>query len=194
MSNQKSILLRLVESALMIALATVLSLIKLWTMPLGGAVTLLSMLPISLIALRYGIPWGLVTAVLYGGIQLLLDLGTVMSWGLSATVLCGSIAFDYLIGFGVLGLSGIFRKKGQQGRLCGISIAIFLRFVSSLVSGGVFFAEWMPENWSNAWLYSIAYNGAYMLPELILTVIGATALLAHPAVRSRILRESTVNS
>uniref|UniRef100_UPI00398A3D32 energy-coupled thiamine transporter ThiT n=1 Tax=Caproicibacter sp. TaxID=2814884 RepID=UPI00398A3D32 len=66
--------LRLVESAIMLGLATVLSLIKLYQMPLGGSVTLCSMLPILLIGYKYGVKWGLLTGFTYGVIQLLLDL------------------------------------------------------------------------------------------------------------------------
>ena len=179
-SQQTTNIKRLVLTAVLIGLATALSLIKFWKMPLGGSVTLLSMLPIALIAIEYGVGWGLVGSFAYSIIQMLLDLPEVLGWGLTPTMLVGTIALDYILAFTAIGLSGLFRKKGVPGICIGIGIALFLRFVFHLLSGTIIFAEWMPEGWANPVLYSVCYNGAFMLPELVMTMAGAVALFKIP--------------
>ena len=176
MKNQKTV--RMVTSAMMIALSTVLSMITLLKMPLGGSLTPLSMLPVCLISMKYGIRWGTFCGFLYALLQLALDLGAVMGWGLTAYSLIGCLVFDYLLAFTVLGLAGIFANKGRFGKCAGVALALSLRFICHVVSGGTIFAVW--SGWENAWLYSVCYNGAFMLPECILTVIGTYLLLKIP--------------
>ena len=171
---------RLVLTAVLIGLATALSLIRFWKMPLGGSVTLLSMLPIALISIEYGVGWGLAGSFAYSVIQMLLDLPEVLGWGLSAAALAGTIALDYILAFTMIGLSGLFRKKGIPGICVGIGIALVLRFACHLLSGTIIFAEWMPEGWANPFIYSVCYNGAFMLPELVMTMAGAVGLFKIP--------------
>lgn len=170
---------RLVTSAVMIALAAVLSMIKVWQMPLGGSITLLSMLPICILSIKYGVKWGFFTAFTYSVVQMLLSLGSLMSWGMTPKIWIGCILFDYIIAFTVLGFSGIFKDKGTFGIILGIALAVALRFVCHFISGTVFFDIWCPEGWNLYW-YSISYNGTFMLPEMIFTVIGAVALFKVP--------------
>ncbi len=172
---------RLVLTAVLIALASALSLIKIWQMPLGGSITLLSMLPIVLISIEYGISWGLVGAFVYSLVQLGFDFASVMSWGLSPAAIVGTILLDYILAYTAIGVSGIFRKKGVAGICIGIFIALCLRFVCHLISGTIIFDIWMPKEWSNPLLYSICYNGIYMLPEFVLTTIGAVILFKTPS-------------
>lgn len=184
MTNTKkpSTLHMLTESAIMIALSTVLSLVKVWEMPLGGSITMLSMLPVMLIALRYGNKAGVATAFVYSLTQLFLGLPSLMSWGMNAFQWVGSLVFDYLLAFTVLGFAGTFRKHGFTGVLGGVVLGCALRFVSHFISGAIFFAVWCPEGWNVVW-YSICYNGGYMLPEMILTCAGASALFAAKPIR-----------
>ncbi len=177
---------KLVTSAVLIALAAVLSMIKVYKLPLGGSITLLSMLPICLISLKYGIKWGFVCSFLYGALQLGLSLGEVMSWGLDVRMWIGCIVFDYLLAFGILGLSGIFRNRTTPLMLTGVGLAVFLRFVSHFISGAIFFDVWMPEEFSNPCFYSLIYNGSYMLPEMIFTLIGAGIIFGVPVIRKLI--------
>ena len=165
----------------MVGLATALSLVKLWEMPLGGSITLLSMLPIVLIALRHGTAVGLSTAFVYSVGQLFLGLSSLMSWGMNVTMWIGSLLFDYLIAFTLLGFAGVFRKKGVKGALAGVVLAMTLRFVSHFISGAIFFAVWCP--WDNPVIYSVCYNGAYMGVELVLTLLGASLLFASTPMR-----------
>ena len=185
MSNTKKRpdLRSMIECAIMIALATVLSMIKLYEAPLGGSVTLLSMLPICVLSIRLGRKWGLTGGFLYAMLQMFLDLGKVISWGLTPAALIGCIVFDYLLAFTVIGLAGTFRTVGRIGMIAGIAMALFLRFCSHLVSGTLIFDIWMPDGWGNPLLYSVAYNGAYMLPELLFTVIAVMILTKTPAFR-----------
>jgi thiamine transporter len=180
MKSQK--LQKMVVTAVMLAMATALSLVKIFQMPLGGSVTLLSMLPIVMISIEYGVPWGLVSAFLYSLIQLSLDFGAIMGWGLTPFTLIGSIVFDYLVAYTVIGIAGIFRKGGSKGICIGILIALSARLVSHIISGCIFFAAACPENW-NVFLYSICYNGAYMLPEMVFTMIASVALFKLPQIK-----------
>ncbi len=173
---------KLVTSGVMIALASVLSLIKVWAMPLGGSVTLLSMLPIVMISLRYGIKWGFVTSLLYALVQIFIDLGGLMSWGMTPLTWTGCLIFDYLLAYGILGMAGIFRNHGTTGVILGISLAMVLRFLSHFISGSIVFSVWCPEGWNVVW-YSVCYNGAYMLPELCFTLIATLLLFRLPAFR-----------
>ena len=170
--------LRLVTSAIMLALAAVLSMIKIFQLPLGGSITLMSMLPICVLSIKYGTKWGLFSAFVFALIQLAMDLGQIMTWGFTLQMWIGSIVFDYLVAFTVLGFAGIFRKKGVIGIIGGVSLALFLRFVSHVISGGIFLTAW--SQWDNVWIWSLAYNGSFMLPELVFTLIGSTVLFTVP--------------
>jgi len=168
----------------MLALATVLSMIKIFTMPMDGSVTLLSMLPIVLISIKRGVKVGLCTSFLYSLIQLGLSKFTMFAWGLTPVAIFGTITLDYLLAFTVLGLAGIFRdwKKPLIGEIAGIVMVMVLRFLCHFIAGVIIFGQWAPEGWGPVF-YSLCYNGAYMLPELIFTVIGAVVMLKTPYIR-----------
>ncbi|HBB72394.1 MAG TPA: proton-coupled thiamine transporter YuaJ [Ruminococcus sp.] len=177
----------MVEGAIMIALATVLSLVKVFELPWGGAVTLLSMLPICLFSIKYGVKKGLAVAFVYALLQMFLSLGSVLSWGLSAGTLLACLLIDYLAAFTVLGFAGAFRSKGVPGWITGTAFAIFLRFVCHFVSGVVLWHSygelWNGFSTDNTYLYSLLYNGAYMLPEMIFTCVAAVLLYKLPQTR-----------
>lgn len=172
--EQSSKIKRLCVSAIMIALATVLSLIKIYQLPLGGSITLLSMVPIVYLSVSYGLGWGFFSAFIYSLIQLLLDIAAVSSWGLTPAIFAGCIMFDYILAYTALGISGVFRKKGAWGVFFGVCIALALRFVSHFLSGVILFRSY--DVFNSPEVYSLVYNGSYMLPEMIFTAIG-TALL-----------------
>ena len=173
----------LAECGILIALAAVLSLIKVFKLPWGGSITLLSMLPICLISIRHGVNTGLFSSFVYAVIQLLFGIlfDGLLGWGLTAGALISCILLDYIVAFTVLGLAGMFADKGMNGIIGGTALAIFLRFVSHVFSGVFVFASagklWDGFETSNTWLYSIVYNSCYMLPELIFTCIGAAAVV-----------------
>ncbi len=181
----------MVECAMMVALGTVLSLLTLYKMPLGGSLTLLSMMPVCVLAVRQGLAWGLCGGFLHGAIQMALSLAEVLTWGLTPTALIGCILFDYLLAFACIGLAGLFRSRGRAGILAGTAIALFLRFCSHLVSGTLIFDAWLPDGWTNPFVYAIAYNGAFMLPELVLTLAFMAILTKTPAFRTVLAPKQT---
>lgn len=180
----------LTESALMIALATILSMIKLLPLPMEGSLTLLSMLPICIIAFRYGTLKGLGAAFVYALFQFALGLPAILSWGLSVPTLLGTMMLDYLVPFTALGLAGIFGTKSLARMSCGITLALGTRFLSHFLSGIIIF-QYL-ETWElfgkiferSPYLYSLCYNGVYMLPELVLTLIATFILFKIPIMHS----------
>ncbi|MCI8387515.1 MAG: energy-coupled thiamine transporter ThiT [Clostridiales bacterium] len=168
----------LVECAVLIAIGMVLSFVVIWEMPLGGSVTLLSMLPICLIGFRHGAKWGFGSAFVYSLFQLLTS--KVFAWGLTPLVLVVCILADYIVAFTLLGVTGFFKEKGEKGVIIGTSVAMVLRFICHYISGVTIWASSAPEGW-NPWIYSAAYNGAYMLPELIFTIIATAIIVKIPA-------------
>lgn len=181
-------------SAIMVALATALSLIKIIKMPLGGSVTLLSMLPVVMVSCMLGLKWGFGCAFVYSLMQLVLGIALdgLLGWGLTPVMLIGTILFDYVVAFTVLGIAGIFRKKGTAGICIGIALGMFLRFVSHFISGYVIFKnleqfEIFGSVFTNRpILYSICYNGLYMLPEIAITVVCAAFIFSSKPMRKLI--------
>ena len=171
--------LQLVESALMIAIAVVLSEFLKIPSPLGGGLTVLSMLPIVIICHRYGTGWGLFTAFVYSLIQLVFGVKNI-GYASNAVMAVGVIALDYILAYTLLGLSAVFGKS-RAGVAVGIVVAFTLRFLCHLVSGAWIWGEWMPEEYmgltmTNPWIYSALYNGWYMLAEIVITVLVAMIL------------------
>lgn len=178
----------LVEGAVMLALATALSYIRIYKLPWGGSITLFSMLPIVLFSIRRGLKAGLAVSFLFSLIQFFQGIGDgLFGWGLTPFMLIACILLDYIIAFTVLGLGGLFRKKKTAGWIGGIVIAISLRFVMHFLSGVVIwesFGElWEGFSTDSTVLYSLLYNGSYMLPELVITTVVAVILLNIPHVR-----------
>lgn len=186
---------KLAVSAVMLALAYILSFITLWKMPFGGTVTPLSMLPICFVAIKYGLGWGFGTAFCYSSLQLIQAIGEITGWGLTPGMLVATIFLDYILAFTVLGAAGIFRKKGPVGMIAGTVIACALRFAVHFVSGVVLWANFekfvaFGVEWINKpALYSLCYNGAFMLPETALTVVGVVILSVIPQIRKLIKPE-----
>lgn len=185
MSNTSQKTKILVEGAAMVALATVLSFIRVFKLPWGGSITLLSMLPIVLFSIRRGVKSGMVVSFVYALVQFFQGvLDGLFGWGLTPVMLIACILLDYVLAFFVLGLAGLFRKKGISGWIGGIALAVGLRFVCHFLSGvviwGSFGELWSGFSTDNTWLYSFLYNGCYMLPEMLFTIIGAVALLSTP--------------
>ena len=167
---------RLTESAIMLAFATVLSLIKIVDLPYGGSITACSMLPILIIAYRYGTGWGLFTAAAYSLLQLATGMSSVSyGIGISPAAAAAIILLDYIIAFIVLGLGGVFRKafRSQGSALAaGALLACILRYICHVISGcTVWGGLSIPSQ--DALLYSLAYNATYMVPETLITLIGA---------------------
>lgn len=197
MANQQKFPSRihiLAESAIMVALATVLSMLKIWEAPYGGSVTILSMSPIIILSMRRGVKTGLLAGFVHSLIQLLLGLGTVAYvptfWGI---VVC--ILTDYILPFTLLGLGGLFRnvrftKNSATNQIIaavlGTLLVTLLRYACHIVSGAVIWyaldLDWYADDPTHivhrygAWMFSAVYNGGYMLPEIIATTVGTPLL------------------
>ncbi|MEZ3486680.1 MAG: energy-coupled thiamine transporter ThiT [Lachnospiraceae bacterium] len=150
---------KLVFSAMGIALAMVTSYIKVWEMPMGGSVTLLSMLFISLIGYWFGARYGILTGAAFGILQFIID---------PYMVSLPQVILDYPLAFGALGLSGFFSNR-KYGLQIGYVAGVFGRFIFSTLSGVVFFAAYAPEG-MNPWVYSSLYQGSYLGAEGIITL------------------------
>lgn len=148
---------QLAEVAIAIALSVVLGMLKVYQLPQGGSITAGSMVPVFYVALRWGTRTGVVAGVLVGLVNFLLE-----------PVFLHPVQFllDYPVAFGVLGVSGAFRS----GPWLGVIVGGAGRFVSHFLSGVVFFAQYAPRGMS-PWVYSAVYNGSYMLPEVVVSVI-----------------------
>ena len=173
----------LCECAVMLALAFALSYVRLWKMPLGGSVTLASMLPIMLIAVKHGTKVGLGTAFVYSLTQLLQGIieGDIY-WAMEPKVFIIAVLFDYIVPFTVLGLSGLFKVHGEPGVYLGMGMSVFFRFVCHYFTGVSIWRQWCPEGWI-AEVYSLAYNGGYLLPDFIILLIVAVLMLRVGEIR-----------
>lgn len=170
---------KLTECAVMIALATVLSFVYIYQAPYDGKVTLGSMVPLVLVCVHIkDFRWGLLACFAYSLVQ--------MMFGFAAppTVTVGYffavVMLDYIMAFTFLCLvnpvSKLFKNK-LLGVGVGTAIAVLFRFLCHFISGILIWGVYAPEGWS-VWLYSLIYNGGYMLPELIITVLLAVAIYA----------------
>ena len=164
----------LCEGAIMVALATALSYLKLLELPQGGSVCI-GMLPIFLYSARWGVGPAFLTSFAYGLLQLLLD--GAYAWGPTSMLL------DYLLAFGVLGVAGFFpRKKG--GIFIGTVVGCVCRFIVHFISGITIYKIYEPtelfnSTFTNPYLYSAVYNGSYVFIDMALCLV-ITALIYKP--------------
>ncbi len=181
--------IRLTESAVMLALATILSVLPILNLPYGGSITVCSGLPLLVIAYRYGLGWGCFTGAAYGLLQMLLGMNNVLYFTTPLSVIA-VIFLDYILAFAALGLGGIFRRccKTQTAALLGGTLVYALvRYTLHVIAGCTIWAGLsIPDE--AALVYSLAYNATYMLPETLVTLFGAAFV-------SKILnlRDSTVS-
>lgn len=164
---------QLVFCAAAIALATVLSNIKLFKFPTGGSITLLSMLIISLPGYWFGLGVGLITGVAYGVLQLLIDPYVLFPL---------QLVVDYILAFGAFGLSGLF-SNARYGLVKGYVAAVLGRYIFATISGWIFFGEYAWEGW-NPLAYSLVYNAIYIFAEAAVTII----ILFLPPVKDAMAR------
>lgn len=169
---------QLVFSALAMALSLVTSFFKFLELPMGGSVTLFSMFFITLIGYWYGAKIGVITAIAYGLLQFVID--PVFYTPVQMIV-------DYPLAFGALGLSGIFSNK-KNGLIKGYITGVLGRYFFSFLSGLIFFASYAEGYGMSAPIYSLSYNGMYIIPEAILTVI----LLVVPSISRALTHVKTM--
>lgn len=182
---------RLVLSAMLIALGTACSLVSIG-LPLGGSVTLAAMVPLVIISQLYGFRWGAVCCGVYGLLQMILGLDNfsyvTTIWAYIAVAL-----FDYIVAYGVMSLSALTKGMKRPAVRAGVGafIGCLARFVCHFINGAFVWGEWadvsalpaalqdtaIAKGGALIYSYSFFYNLSYMLPETIITVIVAAAVM-----------------
>ncbi|MFZ2538389.1 MAG: energy-coupled thiamine transporter ThiT [Oscillospiraceae bacterium] len=174
---------RLVESAILIAMGFLLSFIKIEIFP-ETSISLLSMLPVFILAYKYGTSWGLLCGLVHGLLQMveggISTPPTEDIWGFILVIL-----LDYILAFSFLGLAGLARNVSKNPSVaisvcCALGIAS--RFICSLLSGAIIWGVYAPEGQS-PWVYSLVVNGTKFGIEGIFTIIVAAILLAIPVMQ-----------
>ena len=164
----------LCEGGIMLALALVLNAFKLIQFPNGGSVDL-AMIPIFFFAIRWGVGPGLLVGFVFGLLQMFID--GAIAWGWQ------SLLLDYLVAFTPLGLAGLFRYR-KGGIFAGTLLGCILRFIVHYISGVTIYAivaptELFAMTFTEPWMYSLAYNGSYMLVDTVIC-LAVFALLYNP--------------
>ncbi len=184
--------------------------------PFGGQLTLVSMLPVVLFSYRHGVKWGLFSGVVYALIEMVIGAKTVAGAFQPGTfgdsVMIGNALLmcllDYLVAFTALGLGGCFRDRIEKpgiALMLGSLVALGARYLSHILSGYILYSAWAEwfftqegfPAWGAAivassspaalgWIYSIVYNGMYMIPEMILTAIVAFFLARVPQIVTKV--------
>ncbi|MGI5985083.1 MAG: energy-coupled thiamine transporter ThiT [Clostridiales bacterium] len=168
---------RIAESAMLIAIGTILSLFEFkgpWA--LGGGITVCSMLPLVLIAHRYGTKWGILSALVYSVLQMVLGMKNVQ-YAPTALSAAGIIVFDYILAYTALGFSACFNNIFADRRkaiILGIIVTFLARFLCHFISGLLIWEVLFPNelNWAPL-IWSLSYNASYMIPEILITSIVA---------------------
>ena len=181
-------------------------------MTFGGQLTIVSMLPVVLISYRHGVKWGFVASFTYALIEMVIGAGTISAaflpssdsfMGASALLM---VFLDYILAYTLLGLGGIFRNRLKDAGLslmCGSLVALGARYLSHILSGYILYASWaewfFTQEGFPAWgaqlvasldpnalgfVYSMVYNGLYMIPEMIFTAIAAV-LISRPQITEK---------
>ena len=175
MSTRNRSIRSLCEGAILIALAEILSFLPLYRLPWGGSIDL-AMLPILLFCCRWGFGPGMLMATAHAILQTAFEGGIAIGWE--------SILGDFLIAYAVLGIAGLFKGNFWLGT----TVACTARFLVHYVVGATIWAEYMPEKFfgmtmTTPWFYSMLYNGAYMLPDLVIVLAVYFLLIKTPAAK-----------
>ena len=165
----------LANAAICMALAFVLSYVRLFRLPQGGSVTAASLLPIIAFAYGYGLGPGLAVGVAYGFLQMIQD-----PWIVSPV----QAALDYPLAFAAIALAALARRLPERwGWLVAIALGGLGRFVCHVLSGVVFFAEYAEGTGLSPFVYSVSYN-AFVFVDLVICAV----VMAFPQVRGALKR------
>ncbi|MDR3310634.1 MAG: energy-coupled thiamine transporter ThiT [Oscillospiraceae bacterium] len=164
--QSKSATRALTESAILIAAAYALSFFKAKFWAQGGSVDFV-MIPILIIAFRHGPAWGIGSGLVFGTIKCFFAGGFAWGWA--------SILLDYSVAYAAVGAAGFFRKANVN---VGTVVAGLLRFAVHFVSGITIYAvtvaepgELFGKSYGNAAVFSLLYNGSYMLVNIVICVV-----------------------
>ncbi|MBR2615904.1 MAG: energy-coupled thiamine transporter ThiT [Clostridia bacterium] len=209
---------RLVTSAMLLSLATAISLVAEWipflNLPFGGTITPASLLPLVLVSYLYGLPWGFGSAFVYSVLQMAVGFRTVSGLFLpSSDSYMGSLGaalaillLDYVFAFTAVGIGGLWRKKldTKWALVWGSVLGLSLCYLFHVLSGAIFYGAWaewfftesaaksfgfsafVMEHFSGfglATVYSVVYNGCYMIPEILITAVAGAAVSRIPLLK-----------
>ena len=170
----------LAESAMMVALSIAVFIVSdfiPWPYAYGGGFSMFGQVPIILVSYRHGVKNGLPAALALAIFEMIMGYKNFAYVSGIASYLIVAFA-DYIIAFGCLGLGGMFRdklKKQTAELALGGTVVCIIRFVCHFISGVTIWSGYCPEDMAVG-VYSLVYNGSYMLIELILTVVGLVAI------------------
>lgn len=157
------------EIGLAVALSAVFQLITFFRMPQGGSVNL-EMLPILIIAFRWGGVPGMITGLIYGFLQLVINPYVIHPV---------QLIMDYPLPYALLGTAGFLpvnKFKNNNFKLyssifAGTLVAVLGRFIIHVLSGVIFFSSYALDKGQNPWIYSLIYNGSYIVPAMLLSLV-----------------------
>jgi thiamine transporter len=160
----------LTEIVVFSALSTVLYAIRPFTLPFGGAITLGSMVPTMWLSLRRGMRVGVIEGVVFGTLALFIDMILLGASAIIATPL--QAAFEYPVAFGLIGLTGILRKRAASSALAGAGLSVFLRFLVHYFVGAFvwYYVYAFPPEYGQ-WVWPAVYNGSFLLAEFIISAV-----------------------
>ena len=157
----------LTEGAMLLALAQLLSYLRLYHFPQGGSVDA-AMLPVVVFAVRYGAGWGTLAGFCFGLLQYAVGLSTAIDWT--------TLIADYLLAYTLLGLGAGLCSRAREPLLAGTLAGGAARFLTHFCVGALVWGRYMPEEFlgmsmTSPWLYSFLYNAPYMLLSVLLVLL-----------------------
>ena len=172
--------LKLSEAAVMTALSFVLAWIsKLIPAPWlqGGSITIASAVPIMVVSIIFGIETGILSSIVFAVLQMITGFYAPPAADLMSFITV--VIIDYIVAFGVYGLTGFFyRLMSRKNVAIPVSggICMVLRYVCHIISGILIWGVYDEEG-KGLLAYSVIYNGGYMIPEIIITVIALSLMI-----------------
>jgi thiamine transporter len=164
----------LAEIIVLSSLSAVLYVMRPFSLPYGGSITLGSMVPVMWLSLRRGVYAGLIAGVIFGILALPIDI-ILLPYSPIANPI--QVLLEYPLAFGVLGMAGLFHKKSTIFAMAGVSISVFIKFLLHVLAGYVFwvYVYEFPAEWGLLW--PIVYNGSFLIIELVISAILIYALM-----------------
>lgn len=173
-SKSRTHLRALCEAAIFVAIAVVLNMLRFRILPQGGSINLV-LIPLVILSIRWGVGAGLMSGFVFGVIKAI--MGSAFAWGWQ------SLLLDYFVAYTIIGLAGFFRHRANRAVMACVVAGLAQYFVFWL-AGVLIWGEWMPEEFlnmpmTNPGIYSLIYNGTYMIPNILISAV-AIGLLAKP--------------
>jgi thiamine transporter len=166
----------LTEIIVLAALSGVLYTIRPYTLPFGGSVTLASMVPVMWLSLRRGVYAGLMAGAIFGVLALFIDILFLGAGNIIVTPI--QVILEYPIAFGVLGVTGVFRRKSMFFVILGAGVAVFIKFLIHYVVGVFvwYYVYEFPIEYGR-YLWPAVYNGSFLAIEFIISAVVLAGLV-----------------